>query len=187
MFGGNLGGMAISPRRQRKQSHFIITTGGKVETFTTPISQRNKLRLNEVRWFAWLAPQALHKVFFFPELGYPRRGAMCRRKSGLRMELDPKKAQKAHLAGGQRGTWEGCSGPCRREQVPPGNGGQDQGWHTCIPYLGDSLHPLDQCAENYTHPSPKRITCMMFILSIGLPCHCVASSLSFPSEHLHVG
>lgn len=83
---------------------------------------------------------------------------MYGRKSGSRMELDPKKAQKAHLAGGQGGTWEGCSGPCRRGQVPPGNGGQDRGWHTCTPYLADSPHPSDQCAENHTHSRPNRVS-----------------------------
>lgn len=78
---------------------------------------------------------------------------MCWRKSGSRMELDPKKAQKAHLAGGQGGTWEGCSSPCRRGQLPPGNGGQARGWahrHTLPGGQPSPIRPV--CRESTAIP-----------------------------------
>lgn len=143
-----------------------------------------------------MAPQgfSLQKPLFFfvtkwfPELRCPGRGGVCWGKSGVGVELEPKEPQQPHQAGGQGGAWEECSGPCRRRRAPPGNGGQDGGCgHTCTcPAWQTTLIHQTSMPTAHTHPRPKRGTCVT-CPPLALPSHCVASGLSFPSEHRHAG
>lgn len=97
-----------------------------------------------------------------PENGFPlhsiavsREGGLCWRKSGSGIELDLKKPQKAHLAGGQGGTWEGAQVPAGEGKLLPGMGVEWRLWaHLHTSYLVGSPHPLNQCAKGHTHLSP---------------------------------
>lgn len=117
-------------------------------------------------------------------------------KGRVRVELDPKEPQQSHLAGGQGGAQEGCTDPPAGEVAAswewgllPGTGSRNTGTHpaqqTSLTHQSSSMlraHPCPrsppEAQEGHVCDTSPPLAC---------PSCCVASSLSFPSDHVHTG